>query len=230
MNPPAPARPNPLVEIAITILAPSMVLMYGTERLGAVAALVLALAFPVAWGVREGWRRRRVNWLAVLGVFSTLLTGGIGLLQLPTAWLAVKEAAVSALVGVVVTASAWSGRPLIRVLVFDGALVDTARLDARLAQRGTAPAFEAALRRATLLLAGTFFFSAAANFVLTRAVVTSPAGTPAFNAELGRLTLLSYPLIALPSMLMLAAVVWWLGRALQRLAGLGFSDLLHPPR
>ena len=224
-----PPRPNPLVEIAVTIVAPSLVLMYGTPHLGPVMALVVALAFPVAWGVREGLRRRKVNWLAVVGVFSTLLTGGIGLLQLPTAWLAVKEASVSALIGVVVAGSAWTGRPLIRALVFDTALVDTQRLDTRLAQRGTAAAFDAVLRRATLLMAGTFFFSAAANFVLTRAVVTSPAGTPAFNAELGRLTLLSYPVIALPSMLMLAAVVWWLGRELKRLSGFGFSDLLHPP-
>jgi intracellular septation protein A len=224
-----PPRPNPLVEIAVTIVAPSLVLMYGTPHLGPVMALVVALAFPVAWGVREGLRRRKVNWLAVVGVFSTLLTGGIGLLQLPTAWLAVKEASVSALIGLVVAGSAWTGRPLIRALVFDTALVDTQRLDTRLAQRGTAAAFDAVLRRATLMMAGTFFFSAAANFVLTRAVVTSPAGTPAFNAELGRLTLLSYPVIALPSMLMLAAVVWWLGRELKRLSGFGFSDLLHPP-
>lgn len=227
MNKPPAARPNPLVEIAITILAPSMVLMYGTERLGPVGALVLALAFPLGWGLREGLRRRKVNWLAVIGVVSTLLTGGIGLLQLPTAWLAVKEAAVSGLIGLVVAGSAWTGKPLIRALVFDAALVDTARLEERLAQRGTRAAFDAALRRGTLLLAGTFFFSAAANFVLTRAVVTSPAGTPAFNAELGRLTLLSYPLIALPSMLLLAAVVWWLGRELKRNTGLGYGDLLH---
>lgn len=224
----SPPRPNPLVEIAVTIVAPSLVLMYGTPHLGPVAALVVALAFPVVWGVREGLRRRKVNWLAVVGIVSTLLTGGIGLMQLPTAWLAVKEASVSALIGIVVAGSAWTGRPLIRALVFDAALVDTRRLDQQLAQRGTAPAFDAVLRRATLLMAGTFFFSAAANFVLTRAVVTSAAGTPAFNAELGRLTLLSYPLIALPSMLMLAAVVWWLGRELKRLSGLGFSDLLHP--
>lgn len=226
MNPPA-ARPNPLTEILITIVAPSLVLMYGTERLGPVAALVLALAFPLVWGVREGLRRRRVNWLAAIGFASTLLTGGIGLLQLPTAWLAVKEAAVSALLGVVVAGSAWTRRPLLQALVFDGAVLDTARLDRRLAERGTRAAFDRALRRATLALAGTFFFSAAANFVLTRAVVTSAAGTPAFNAELGRLTLLSYPVIALPSMLMLAGVVWWLGRQMQRHAGVGFTELMH---
>jgi hypothetical protein len=37
----------------------------------------LAWPFPIGWGLWEGWRRRKLSWLAVLGVVSTLLTGGI---------------------------------------------------------------------------------------------------------------------------------------------------------
>jgi hypothetical protein len=66
---------------------------------GPTAALLLALAFPVVWGVREGLQRRKVSAMAVLGVVSTLLTGGIGLLKVDPFWLAVKEAAVPGLIG-----------------------------------------------------------------------------------------------------------------------------------
>ena len=98
---------------------------------------------------------------------------------------------------------------------------------AALQARSTTAKFEQRLRRATLGLAGTFAFSAVMNFVLARWIVTSPAGSEAFNAELGRLTLLSYPAIALPSMAMMLGLVWWLGHSVKALTGIGLSDLLH---
>lgn len=224
------ARPNTFVEIGVTILVPSLVLMQlsGADRLGSAGALLLALAFPVGWGVWDGLRRRRVNWLAVIGVFSTLATGGIALLQIDTQWLAVKEAAVSGVIGVVVAASAFTRRPLIHALVFDAAIFDVARIRQRLSERRAEAAFDARLRQGTLGLAGTFAFSAAANFFLTRWIVTSPSGSEAFNHELGRLTLLSYPVIALPSMVMMMALMWWLARCASRLTGLPVAELFGP--
>lgn len=225
-----PARPNPLVELAITIVAPSLVLMYATPHLGSLPSLGLALAFPVFWGVREGVRRRKVNWMAMIGIVSALLTGGIGLLQLDSGWFAIKEGAVSGLIGLVVAASAWTRRPLIHALVFDAALMDTARIERSLDERRNRPAFESALRAGTLMLAGTFLFSAAANYALARWIVTADAGTDAFNQQLGRLTLLSYPLIALPSLAMMAGLLWWLMKRFEHLTGLTMAELFGSHR
>jgi hypothetical protein len=222
-------KPNPLLEIAITIVVPAVILMRwsGAEDLGPLRALLLALAFPVVWGLWDGWRRRRLNWLSVLGVISTLLTGGIGLLALDARWLAVKEAAVPGLIGLAVLGSNWTRWPLIRILVFNPDLFDVERVQRALDERRTAVQFELRLRTGTLLLAGTFFFSAVANYLLARWVVTSPAGTEAFNQELGRLTLLSYPVIALPSMLMMMGLLFWLARSLKALTGLDLGDMLR---
>ena len=223
------AKPNPLLEIAVTIIVPAIILMQlsSTERLGTLGALLLALAFPVGWGLWDGWRRRKLNWLSVLGVVSTLLTGGIGLLALDAFWLAVKEAAVSALIGLVILGSAWTASPLIRLLVFNASLFDVKRVHAALETKGNLRAFEQALRSGTILLAGTFFFSAVANFLLARWVVVSPAGSEAFNQELGRLTLLSYPVIAIPSMIMMMGLMYWLARQAKTLTGLDIGDMLN---
>ncbi len=222
-------KPNPLLEIGITIIVPAVVLMQlsGAERLGPVIALILALAFPVGWGVWDGLRRRKLNWLAVLGVVSTLLTGGIGLLKLDPQWLAVKEAAVPGLIGLVVLGSLWTKTPLIRVLVFNPTLFDVERVHAALELRKNVVPFELRLRTGTLLLACTFFFSAVANYLLASWVVNSPAGTEAFNQELGRLTLLSYPVIALPSMAMMIGLMFWLARGAKSLTGLELGEMLR---
>jgi intracellular septation protein A len=227
-----PKKPNPLLEIGITILLPALILTYlsGKDRLGTTGALLFALSMPLGWGIWDGLRRRKVNWFAVLGVVSTLLTGGIGLLQLDAFWLAVKEAAVPSVMGLVILGSTWTRTPLIRMLVFNANIFDVDKVHHALEQRQTTAAFEQRLRQGTLLLAGTFFFSAVANYILARWVVTSPAGTEAFNHELGRLTALSYPIIAIPSMLMMMALMFWLARGAKALTGLDLQDMLQPAR
>ena len=223
------AKTNPLLELLVNIVIPSVILMKwsGPQDLGAVSALLLALAFPLAWGARDLLQRRKVNLFAALGLISILLTGGIGLLQLDTQWLAVKEAAVPGLIGLAVLISTCTRYPLIRTLLFNPALIDVARVHERLEARDAVPTFETRLQRATVMLGGTFFFSAAMNYFLATWIVVSPAGSAAFNEELGRLTLLSYPVIALPSMAMMMFVLYYLARGIRELTGLKFTDLLH---
>ena len=115
----------------------------------------------------------------------------------------------------------------LRPAAFPHPLFDVERVTAALQARGNERAFSTCLRQGTVMLAGTFFFSAVANYLLARWVVTSPAGTEAFNQELGRLTLLSYPVIAIPSTLMMMALLWWLARQARALTGLDMGDMLH---
>ena len=222
----AAANTNPLVEILITLIVPSLILMKlsAPANLGPVNALLLALVFPLAWGVRDLLRRRKLNLFAALGLVSILLTGGIGLLQLDTHWLAVKEAAIPGLIGLAVVISAYTRYPLVRLVLLSPALIDVERIGRGLDERGNREAFEDRLKTATWMLGVTFFFSAAMNYLLATWIVVSPAGTPAFNEELGRLALLSYPMIALPSMLMMIATFYYLARTIRKLAGLKLAD------
>lgn len=230
MNEPvAAAKPaTPLLEITVTLLIPALILMKlsGAEDLGAVNALLLALAFPFAWGLHALMRERKVNLLAALGVVSVLLTGGIGLLELDAKWLAVKEAAVPGLIGLIVLASVRTRSPLVKTLLYNRSVLDVDRVHAALDSRGTVQAFEDRLRKSTLMLAGTFFFSSAMNYFLAAWVVVSPPGSAAFNEELGRLTLISYPVIALPSMLMMMLILYYLTRTIRTLAGIDITDAL----
>lgn len=225
----SPEKTSPLVEALITLIIPSLILMKlsGPEDLGVVNALLLALAFPLFWGTRSLLRERKLNLFALLGLVSILLTGGIGLLQLDTQWLAVKEAAIPGLIGLVVAVSALTRYPLARVLVYSPALMDVERIGRQLEARGNHIAFEARLKTATWMLGGSFFFSAVMNYFLATWIVTSPAGTAAFNEELGRLTLLSYPMIALPSMLIMMAALYYLARSIRELAGLKLTEAIR---
>lgn len=226
MNPTA----KPWTELLFTLILPALILMQLSDpaRLGALPALLLALALPLAWGVMDLLRRGNVNLFAALGLVSVLLTGGIGLLRLDNQWLAVKEAAIPGLLGLAVIVSMYTRYPLVKTLLFNPAVVDVERVRRQLEAKGATQAFEARLRHANWQLGGTFFFSSVMNYVLASWIVVSPSGSQAFNEELGQLTLLSYPMIAFPAMLMTIGVFYGLARALRELAGLGLGEVLNP--
>ena len=231
-NAATPHKPRPLVDLVISILIPSLVLMKlsAPERLGADGALLLALAFPLGWGLFELIRYRKFNFIALLGLVSVVLTGGIGLLQLDNQWLAVKEAAIPGLIGLAVLVSTRTRYPLIHTLLFNKNVLNVDKIRARLEQAGHTEHFDQRLMRATYLLSGTFFFSSAMNYILAKWIVVSPAGTEAFNDELGRMTLLSYPMIAIPSMIMLMAIFYYLWRTIRSLTGLSLEEIMANPQ
>jgi hypothetical protein len=221
-------KPRPLVDLLLSIVIPSVILMKfsGDGELGASGALIAALAFPIGWGLYELVRYRVTNYIAVLGLISVVLTGGIGLLELDARWLAVKEAAIPALLGTAVLVSARLGYPLIRTLLFNPLILDTGKITRILREGGHEGVFEDRLLKATYLLSATFFFSAAMNYLLARWIVVSPSGTAAFNEELGQLTLVSYPMIAVPSLLMMLAIFYFLWSSIRRLTGLKPDEIL----
>jgi hypothetical protein len=221
-------RENPFVSIAINIAIPAIVLMRfsGEDQLGPVWGLVVALAFPLAYGVVDFARRRTWNFVSVLGFVSVLLTGGIGLLKLDPKWIAVKEAAVPDIIGLAVVVSMRTRFPVVRTLLYNDKLIRVEQVDAALEAQGTRPDFERALVVASWLLAGSFFLSSLLNFALAKLIVKSPPGTVEFNAELGRMTALSYPVIVVPSMVIMMAALWYLFQSIRRLTRLELEQIL----
>jgi len=229
--PPAPKQENLLLNLIFNIALPSLVLskLSTPERLGPVLGLIVALAFPLGYGAWDYARRRHANFISIIGLASVLLTGGLGLMHISGFWFAVKEGAVPAIIGLAVLVSLKTRTPLVRALLYNEQVIDVARVDEALAVRGNRPAFERLLVQASLLLVASFLVSAALNFLLARHLLKSPAGTPAFNEELGRMHLLSWPVIALPSMAMMMFALWKLLHGIKALTGLGLEDIFKTP-
>lgn len=223
-------KPTPLIDLLLGVVLPSVILMKfsDADALGIRGALILALAFPVALGLYELIRYRTRNYIALLGVVSVLLTGGIGLLELDPKWLAVKEAAIPALIGTAIIIAAMLGYPLVKNLLYSPKLFDTEKINRILLQNGQQEIFNDRLTLATYMIGATFFFSAVMNYMLAVWIVTSPAGSEAFNEELGQLTLVSYPAIALPSMAMILGILYFLWRTIRTFTGLKMEEVMSP--
>lgn len=223
-------KPRPWVDLLVSIVIPSVILMKfsGEAHLGPVNALIIGLAFPLGWGLFELIRYHKKNFIAVLGLISVGLTGGIGLLELDAGWLAVKEAAVPAVIGLAVLISTRTKYPLVRTLLYNPKVLDVDKIHRSLEEKGSVDEFEARLLKASYFFAGTFLFSSIMNYVIARWIVTSPSGTEAFNEELGKMTLVSYPMIAIPSMIMMMLIFYYLWRTIRRLTGYTLEEVMAP--
>jgi len=224
-------KPRPLIDLMVSIVIPSIILMKfsGDQDLGAARGLIVALVFPLGWGLFELIRYRKFNFIALLGLISVLLTGGIGLLELDLKWLAIKEAAVPGIIGIAVLVSTRTKYPLIRSLLYNPKIMQVDRIHIALEEKGLVETFDKRLLNATYMLASTFFFSSVMNYIMAKWIVTSPTGSPAFNEELGRLTLVSYPMIAIPSMIMMFGVLYYLWKTIHGLTGLKLEELMVLP-
>lgn len=217
-----------LSNLAFNIIIPVVILMKfsGPDHLGPALGIVVALAFPVLYGLYDLYRRRKINGYSILGIVSVFLTGGISLLELDPQYIAIKEAAVPAVIGLAVLISQFTRFPLVRKLLLNEQVVDTRRLFYVIDQRQKRHALERVLRTATYMVTGAFFLSAVLNYVLARWIVVSPSGTTAFNEELGRMTALSFPVIALPTMLVMFAAIFYVFFQLKKLTGRPIESFL----
>ncbi|WP_162048547.1 VC0807 family protein [Vibrio taketomensis] len=229
MNNTTTKKSNPLFEILFNVFIPSFILMKfsGEEHLGTAMALVVALLFPVVYGGMDLIRSKKVNFIAILGFVSVLLTGGIGLLELDTRWLALKEALIPGLIGLAVLGSTFTRYPLMQKMILNDTVLNLALITERLKESGKSEAFDRCLMSSNYMFASTFAFSSAMNYFLATWIVTSPAGTAAFNEELGKLTLYSYPMIAIPSMIMMLGIFYYVWRQIRAMTSLETEQIFH---
>lgn len=217
-----------LSNLLLNVAIPALILskLSGDDALGPVWAVVVALAFPLAFGLWELKHSGKVNFFSVLGIISVLLTGGISLLQLPPSYIAIKEALIPGLIGIIVLVSQYTPFPLVKKLLINPELLDMDKLQQALVAKNNATEFERRMSRAGYIVAASFFLSSLLNYILAKAIVVSAPGTTAYAEELGRMTWLSYPVIVLPSMVMLLAAIIYMFRQIGKLTGQSLEDFI----
>lgn len=225
-------KENPLISIVVNIVVPALIMskLSSPERLGPVWSVVVALAFPVTYGGLELVRAKKVNFISLLGVISVLLTGIFAILELPPEWIAWKEAGVPFFIGLLVILSAGTRFCLLKKILLNEQLVDTKLLNAKLEEQGNVEAFSQALKRFTWGLASSFFLSSVLNYGLAKYLLRSKPGTEAFTQELGKMTAMSYPVIVLPSMVVMCLVLWRLITCIETLSGLHMDEVFWAAR
>jgi hypothetical protein len=224
-----PKKESFLANLLMNIVIPTLILtkLSGDEYLGATWGLVVALAFPISYGLRDFLINKKINVFSALGIVSVLLTGGLSLLHLPPQYFAIKEAAIPGILGIVTLISIKTRYPLVKTFIYNDKVLKIHKVDSALQHYGTQKQFERTLTNASLMIAASFFLSSALNYILAKIILVSQPGTAEFNAELGKMTALSYPVIALPMMIIMMGTLFYVFRSIRLLTHLTLEDVIN---
>ncbi len=219
---------NPLFTILFTYVVPNSIQTFLSKegRLGAANALIISLIFPVGYILYDYAKRKDISYISILGLVSFLLTGIFGLYKLPPDWIAVKEASIPTIIGIVTLLSMRSASPLVKRMLFNDTVVDVDLVQSRLKEPGLKENFEKLFQESSYLLAASFLLSAILNYVLAKIILTSAPGTAEFTAELGKMNFLSWPVIALPSTAIMGFALFRLLKGIEKLTGLTMEEIL----
>ena len=208
--------------LLFTIVLPTIILIKFSSALGIWMAFLLALSLPLCYGLGSLVVAKKVSGFAILGIINVCLTGGVGLLRLDPEWLAFKEAFFPFVIGIVTILYTYFKGSFF--LPFLKQLLDYDRIEKALAEQDNTSLFDSMVLRFSYWVSMSFFLSAILNYMLAKHIVVSDPGTINFNQELGRMTALSFPVIALPMTILLAVLLWRLFTQLHRLTGIPFEE------
>lgn len=217
---------NPVSAI-INIFIPVAILLglSNDDRLGAIPALLLAIGIPAATGIYQLARERKVDASAILGVVSVLLTGVIGVFELSTRLFALKEAAIPIGFAVVLIGSNFTRYPISTLLADMVQRRD--RVQAHLTTPEVKAEYHAHLQAIGRVWAGIMILSGVLKFILASLVVTSPAGTEAFNHDLAFYELVQLPTTFTLTGVLILSLIWYVVTGTSRITGLTPGEILR---
>ena len=233
-----PKQENALLNIGLNVALPVFIMSKGpkaewltsiADQLSlkpGIAAMILALIFPISYGIYDFVVRRKYNFFSILGFGSVLMTGLMTILEVDKEWIAWKEAAIPSLLGLAVLASLKTKNPLVRLFIYNDQVMQVEKVNARLRDSSNEAAFENLLRTCTLWLALSFLISAILNFILAKVFIQSETGTEAFTQEMGKMTFWSYIIILVPSMTIMIFILYRLIQGIQKMTGLTMEEFL----
>lgn len=227
------SQENPFLNLLINIFLPVVILNKGNNYLDPRWTLVVALAFPLVYGVQDYLRRRHKNYVSLLGVVNILLTGGLAMMNLEGIWFAVKEASLPLLLGFMVLGSAWTSNPAARMMFCNPQILHMEMIEERLTSSGRNSEFSALLKRTTLWLSISFFISALLNFILAIWIfkeidpaLESAVREQVLNEQIAKMTWMGFAVIALPLMIFSGILVYAFLRRLSAMTGEHINSLI----
>ena len=234
---------NPLANILVNVLIPVVALTMLSKtgdkpwHIGPVWGMMVAVAFPLCYGVYDLFTKRKVNFFSVLGLVSVLLTGGLtiylwedGDKVSPNAPMlfGIKEACIPVIFGVMILGSHWTRTPLVRVFLYTPELFDHPRIEREVKAHGHLDEYNRLIFRTTLLMSASFFISAVANYFLAQYFLEGADTRELYNKGVGKLTGWGFLVIGLPCLVLWLFALLRLIKGIKRMTGLDTDSIMVP--
>jgi hypothetical protein len=228
-----PKQERPLINILANVAIPVFVLNKFSQSIGPLYALILALSFPLAYGLWDYYEKRKLNYFSVLGLLNVLVTGTLALSGLTGIWFAVKEALFPLLIGVFVYFSSYTAKPFAGTLLLNPQVMNLDLIFEKLKALNHDLEFKNHVKISTQLLAASFLLSAVLNFVVSLYVflpidpaLDETARAVVLNEQIAKMTSVSLVVILIPSLVFVAGILFYILKGIEKLTGLKTTEIL----
>ncbi len=228
---------NVFISMLCNLIIPVFILQKGA-KLGfegaATLSLVVALSFPLIYGIIDYRKNKNKNIISILGVVNILITGVFAIAQLKGQWFALKEAAIPLALGIGVLVSIRLKKPFMRFLIFQSGAFKKELLEQKILENNNQTAFEKQLNFSTYLLSVSFFISSFLNYVLAlRVFKTIDISIPLerqkeiLNQQIADMNWMGIVVISVPLLFFLGFILWNFFRRIKKLSGLSLEELVE---
>jgi hypothetical protein len=135
-------------------------------------------------------------------------------MKLDKTWMIVKETAFPLVMGIFVLVSEFLKKPLLKSIL--DKMIDLDKVREAYKNESKEEQFDKRLSRSSYLLCSTFFISAVLNFLLAYFVLKGQPGSEEYINSLGKMTGLSFPVIALPMTIMVGCILFYLFNGIKK--------------
>ena len=225
---------NPWLNLIFNIALPVLILKKGGHYIGSFYALLLAVFFPLAYGLLDLYRSHKINWISVLGLLNVLLTGGLALLGKTGMWFAFKEAAFPLLIGTFVWFSSFTPKPALSYFVLNPQAFNIDKMNQQLDTPEKKHDFDKLVKKSTQFLSLSFAVSATLNFVLAARIfapidlsLAPEAQSQLLNEQIAKMTQMSFLVILVPSLIILLGIILHFSNRFKKITGTPLEDYFH---
>ena len=208
-----------IVDIVMGAVIPILILEWysGPDRLGPVAAYVLAALVPVAWVFVDLFLiTKKFNFITSYVGFSSIVSGLLAFWFVDGLLYAVKDT-IGLLVRVLIFGgSVLVSRPILKYFFIQALNADTPAKERALAQLFVEPSVDRSFGTATWVVVIETAIAAVINFYLNLRTVVAAFGTETFNQQVAQVNAITRVALSVPSILAFMIAMWMMYRAVYR--------------
>jgi len=252
-----PPQESPLTNILVNVILPVLALSHLSKdpvlqeklekavhfwHIGPGKAMIVALAFPIGYGIWFFLKHRRTNFFSLVGLGSVILTGGLtlylwnadGTIKPNAAQLfGIKEASIPLVLGSAIFLSHWTRSPLLNIFLYSPQVFDIKRIEKEVRERDAMVPYGKLLFSSTIIFSCSFLISTVLNYFVAQyflADINTQAedALTLYNEAISKLNLWGFVVIGVPILVVLSIIMLRLVKGLRKLTGLETEEVLLP--
>jgi hypothetical protein len=252
-----PPQEKPLTNILVNVIIPVLALSHLSKdpalqeamgksvhawHIGPGKAMIIALAFPVCYGLWFFIKHRKANFFSLIGLGSVFLTGGLtlylwnadGTIKPHAAQLfGLKEASIPLILGSAIFLSHWTRSPLLNIFLYSPQVFDIKRIEKEIHARDAIQPYGKLLFSSTIIFSSSFLISTVLNYLLALHFLggidtQAENALTLYNEGISALTLWGFVVIGVPILGILFFLMMRLVKGLGKMTGLDTDQVLLP--